>query len=82
MKLGAVGYLEKPAGRFVTLFNANNPSATGDGRVDGMPTINGYGTFREAAVRLDKRPVAQKGFDMIQRLLTFKRSGTGDGTFS
>lgn len=82
VRLGAVGYLSKPSGRFVTLFNSFNPSGASDRRVHGMPSIYGYGAVRETAMRLDRRNIAQIGFDIIQGLLTFKKSGAGDSTFS
>lgn len=82
VRLGAVGYLSKPSGRFVSLFNSFNPSGTPDARVHGLPSIYGYGAVREAATRLDRRNIAQIGIDMIQGLLTFKKGSGMDTLFS
>lgn len=82
MRLGAVGYLSKPSGRFVTLFNALNPWSGPDSRVHGLPSIFGYGSVRQDSARQDKRNIAQIGIDMIQGLLTFRKGSAADGTFS
>ncbi|KAF8513302.1 hypothetical protein JB92DRAFT_2924631 [Gautieria morchelliformis] len=77
VSLGAIGYLSKPRGNFVTLFNALNPSGAPDSRVHGMPSIYGYGVVREATSRQDRRNIAQIGIDMIQGLLTFRKGSAG-----
>ena len=68
--LGSVGYLLKPEGRFVTLFNAFDPPKTSE-RTKGMPSLYGYGRLTQASQRQDRR--AARGLTaMIQGLLTFK----------
>jgi abelson tyrosine-protein kinase 1 len=79
VRLGAVGYLSKPSGKFVTLFNSLTPLSATD---HGLPSIHGYGTVREASARQDRRNIAQIGMDIIQGLLTFKKGSTTDGMFS
>ncbi|KAF8584749.1 hypothetical protein K439DRAFT_1653139 [Ramaria rubella] len=82
VRLGAVGYLSKPTGHFVTFFNSFNPSGSSDSRVHALPSIYGYGSVREATSRQDRRNFAQIGIDIIQGLLTFKKGGVVDSTFS
>jgi len=61
-----VGYLRKPGGRFVTLFNAFNPSQTKDAISPMKPVVTGI-------QRHDTRTMAQRGLDMIKEgLLTFR----------
>ncbi|PCH42817.1 hypothetical protein WOLCODRAFT_25573 [Wolfiporia cocos MD-104 SS10] len=74
--LGAVGYLAKPAGEFVTLFNAFKPYESSDGRTGGMASIEGYGRVSSGSHRQDKRSVAQRGMDMIQSWLSSRSSPT------
>ncbi|KDQ11798.1 hypothetical protein BOTBODRAFT_35049 [Botryobasidium botryosum FD-172 SS1] len=62
VKLGAVGYLQKPHGRFVTLFNAFEPGASSDGRLD-LPSIHGYGLCEVDSFQQNKRNAAQRGLD-------------------
>ncbi|EIW75046.1 hypothetical protein CONPUDRAFT_140363 [Coniophora puteana RWD-64-598 SS2] len=83
--LGSVGYLSKPSGEFVVLFNALDPVKTSDGVLSGMPRLQGYGDVKEGKQRQDKRNAAQRTFlDAIPRslagLLTFKDKG--DGSYS
>ena len=77
--LGSVGYLLKPEGKFVTLFNAFDPPKSSDNRAKGMPSLYGYGRLTQASQRQDRR--AARGLAaMIQGLLTFKTRH--DGEFS
>jgi hypothetical protein len=75
--LGAVGYLSKPKGEFVTLFNAFSPEKAADPNVKALPSIWGYGRLNVGSYRQDKRNAVQRGVDAIQGLLTFK--GRSDG---
>jgi hypothetical protein len=75
--LGAVGYLSKPKGEFVTLFNAFSPEKATDPNVKALPSIWGYGRLNVGSYRQDKRNAVQRGVDAIQGLLTFK--GRNDG---
>ncbi|KAF8889717.1 hypothetical protein CPB85DRAFT_1333584 [Mucidula mucida] len=64
--LGAVGYLHKPEGTFVTLFNAINPSKSPDNQhPHTLPSIHGYGSVSAQSSRYDQRNAAQRGFDAI-----------------
>jgi abelson tyrosine-protein kinase 1 len=78
--LGAVGYLSKPGGEFVTLFNSFDPAKSSDGVARNMPSLYGYGRVTQGNQRQDKRSVAQRGLDAISGLLTFKKQD--DGSFS
>ncbi|KAJ6589026.1 hypothetical protein B0H19DRAFT_1058099 [Mycena capillaripes] len=66
--LGAVGFLDKSSGKFVTLFNCFHPE------VGGMPSVYGYGRVTTGSQRQDKRTVAQRGLDAIPGLLTSSQS--------
>ncbi|KDQ23602.1 hypothetical protein PLEOSDRAFT_1078986 [Pleurotus ostreatus PC15] len=61
--LGAVGYLRKPQGSFVTLFNAVNPFKTAG--ID-MASLKGYGDFSTGKQRQDKRNFAQRKLDTVK----------------
>ena len=74
VELGAVGYLSKPAGGFITLFNANNPRLCDDPRIQSLPSIHGYGQVVEGVERLPKKTVTQRAIDMIVGSLTFRNS--------
>ncbi|EGO28920.1 hypothetical protein SERLADRAFT_413601 [Serpula lacrymans var. lacrymans S7.9] len=74
--LGAVGYLSKPNGEFVTLFNSLNPVKTSNGVLKDMPSLYGYGRVSTGNQRSDKRNAAQRGFlDALAGFLTFKLKG-------
>lgn len=77
--LGAIGYLSKPKGEFVTLFNAFNPQRSASTVLLGkdLPSVHGYGKVSTGSQRQDKRNAAQRGLDAIAGLLTFKGRGGG-----
>ena len=70
VELGAVGYLDKRIGRFVTLLNAFDPVTTSNGRAKGMPSLYGYGKVAKGEKNIG-RNAAQRGLDKIQGLLPF-----------
>lgn len=74
VQVGAVGYLSKPQGRFVTLFNALTPDKATHAAVKSLPSILGYGPAQLGIHRQDRRSVTQKGMDAISGLLTFRTS--------
>lgn len=74
IKLGDVGYLHKPSGEFISLFNSISPRRSSNGFVNGMPSLDGYGTVLRGEQRQDKRNAAQRGFDALSGFLTFKSS--------
>jgi abelson tyrosine-protein kinase 1 len=76
VSLGDVGFLEKPAGSFRTLFNAFNPEATSQGLMKNLPRLQGYGDVKTDSQRMDKRNPAQRGFDVIQQWNPFRKVGT------
>ena len=80
VQLGAVGYLSKPSGTFVTLFNSFDPYKSSGGTVMGMPSVYGYGRVQKGNQRQDKRNAAQRGLDAFVGLLTWRNKG--DGTVS
>ncbi|KAG6889171.1 hypothetical protein C0992_006218 [Termitomyces sp. T32_za158] len=61
VKLGAVGYLLKPEGKFITLFNSFSPEKSGESAVRGLPSLYGYGKVSSGSQRQDKRNAAQSG---------------------
>jgi hypothetical protein len=70
--LGAVGYLEKPGGRFITLFNSFDPTKCSDAAMASLPSLYGYGRINRGEQRQDKRGAARRGLDALAGLLTFK----------
>lgn len=75
VELGAVGYLSKPKGEFVTLFNAIDPLQSCDERLRQLPSMYGYGKFEIQKREGGKRNVAQRGLDALSGFLTFKSRG-------
>ncbi|KAL0952988.1 hypothetical protein HGRIS_007199 [Hohenbuehelia grisea] len=67
--VGSVGYLLKPNGSFVTLFNAFNPLKSAGVN---LPSLHGYGLVSVGKQRQDKRSAAQRGLDVVAGL--FKSS--------
>ncbi|KAJ7188007.1 hypothetical protein C8R46DRAFT_1205222 [Mycena filopes] len=72
VSLGAVGYLSKPTGAFVTIFNCFTPEKSATGLLRTLPSVHGYGQVATGSQRQDKRNAAQRGLDAIAGLLTFK----------
>lgn len=75
VELGAVGYLLKPKGEFITLFNAVDPLQSCDERLRHLPSMYGYGKFEVQKREEAKRSVAQRSLDAISVFLTFKTRG-------
>ncbi|OCH89375.1 hypothetical protein OBBRIDRAFT_668393 [Obba rivulosa] len=73
--LGAVGYHEKPSGKFVTLFNSFRPGETSGGVASDIPSLFGYGPVTTGNQPQNKRNVAQRGMDMIQQWLGVRSNG-------
>ncbi|KAE9407480.1 hypothetical protein BT96DRAFT_933245 [Gymnopus androsaceus JB14] len=73
--LGAIGYLSKPKGEFITLFNAFHPQKSDSTLAKDLPSVHGYGKVSTGSQRQDKRNAAQRGLDAIAGLLTFKGRG-------
>lgn len=78
VELGAVGYLSRPSGSFVTLFNSFNPQKSSAGKCEGMPSLYGYGSVSKGSQRIMRRSAAQRGLDVIQGLLWFRSRSSGD----
>ena len=66
MAIGSVGYLRKPEGEFVTLFNAFDPPRTSGGVLGGMANLHGYGNVRKRSQRHDKQNRTQRGLNTLQ----------------
>lgn len=77
VEVGAVGFLSKPCGTFVTLFNSFDPPKSSGGRTKGMASLYGYGRPKRGSQRQDKRTAAQRSLDVIYGLMTFKSRGEG-----
>ncbi|TRM55658.1 hypothetical protein BD626DRAFT_416005 [Schizophyllum amplum] len=77
VEVGAVGYLSRPAGRFVTLFNAFTPHHASDAMVRGLPPVTGYGMYRLCMKQVEKRGLAQRKLDAIVGFLTYRGRGGG-----
>ncbi|KAJ7617179.1 hypothetical protein FB45DRAFT_756602 [Roridomyces roridus] len=74
ISLGAVGFLDRLSGEFVTLLNCFYPDKAVNGGGDGMPSVYGYGRVTTGNQRQEKRTAAQRGLEMIAGLLTFRKS--------
>ncbi|KDR78069.1 hypothetical protein GALMADRAFT_245050, partial [Galerina marginata CBS 339.88] len=74
IEIGAVGYLCKPKGNFVTLFNAYDPRKSYHPGIQLLPSIHGYGDVKDDVQRLPKKTVTQKALDMIIGSLAFRNS--------
>lgn len=72
VQIGDVGYLSKPQGTFVTLFNVIKPSKAVVNL--GLGPVSEYGSVSRGSMRLEKRSAAQKGLDAFSGFLTFNRS--------
>ncbi|KAF7759675.1 hypothetical protein Agabi119p4_11370 [Agaricus bisporus var. burnettii] len=68
--IGAVGYMVRPTGSFVTLFNAITPCDSPDPRVANMPSIRGYGSISIGSHRHVTRNVAKRGLDAVVEFLS------------
>jgi len=79
VQLGAVGYLQKPEGRFVTIMNALHPGTSEDPAWREFPSVRGYGEVEEGSETQDKRSLPQKGWDSIIGLLTRTKKGGKEG---
>jgi len=75
--LGAVGYLSKPAGSFVTLFNVFDPAGTSGGAASQLPRLNGYGEVAQGSQRQDRRSATQRGYDFLQGFIARKKDEQG-----
>lgn len=80
--LGAVGYLSKPHGEFVTLFNAFRPYESSNGLTGDMASLEGFGKVSTGTQRQDKRTVAQRGMAMIQSWITSKSGSSSTAAVS
>lgn len=73
IRLGAVGYLDKPSGEFITLFNSFDPVQSSNiDVIKDLPSLFGYGRVSRHELRQDKRNAAQRGLDALSGFLTFK----------
>ncbi|KAF9218645.1 hypothetical protein BS17DRAFT_720020, partial [Gyrodon lividus] len=75
VKLGAVGYLSKPKGEFVTLCNALEPFKSSEQSLRRLPSMYGYGKFNKYGREENKRSVAQRSLDALSGFLMFKTRG-------
>ncbi|KAF9233130.1 hypothetical protein BU15DRAFT_80438 [Melanogaster broomeanus] len=75
VELGAVGYLSKPNGEFITLFNALDPSKGSEDSLRGLPSMYKYGDFTKYGREDNVRDVAQRSLDALSGSLTFKTRG-------
>ncbi|KAF9481061.1 hypothetical protein BDN70DRAFT_876798 [Pholiota conissans] len=68
VEIGAVGYLAKPEGTFVTFFNALNPSTSTHPDIQSLPSIHGYGLVKDGIHREPKPTIAQRAMEIIGSL--------------
>lgn len=81
VELGAVGYLSKPDGAFVTLLNAFSPQKSTHPILRTLPSVYGYGNVTLGSHRYDKRTNLQAVMDTVIGWITF-RTMKADGQIS
>lgn len=52
--VGAVGYLQKSSGSFITFFNAFSPRTSKHPEIQSLPSLNGYGEVKVKLTKPDK----------------------------
>ncbi|KAF9529086.1 hypothetical protein CPB83DRAFT_812894 [Crepidotus variabilis] len=67
--IGDVGYLSKPRGAFISLFNAIKPMKS---MIINFPSMAEYGSVTRGSLQLDKRTAAQKSIDAFSGFLAFR----------
>ncbi|PPQ72431.1 hypothetical protein CVT24_003126 [Panaeolus cyanescens] len=72
VEIGAVGYLSKPAGQFVTLFNSMTPTKSDNLDIKALRPLGKYGATTIGIQKSDTRTVTQKAYDLIAGSLTFR----------
>jgi abelson tyrosine-protein kinase 1 len=72
VEVGAVGYLSKPQGHFVTLFNAFTPSKADNLGIQSLPSIRAYGPVQLATNQEGRRTIIQNSMDTLAGLLAFR----------
>ncbi|KAF5329648.1 hypothetical protein D9619_008927 [Psilocybe cf. subviscida] len=75
VQIGDVGYLSKPSGTFVTLFNSLKTHKHPSLPHSGLQSMSEYGNVVKGVLRMDKRNVARKGLDAVSGFLTLKSRG-------
>lgn len=76
--VGAVGYLERPRGRFITLFNALHPRHASDHAVTTLHPLGAYGHAAVGKTTKELRTSLERGRALVNGILRFrsKRLGT------
>ncbi|PPR04355.1 hypothetical protein CVT24_013207 [Panaeolus cyanescens] len=72
--VGAVGYLSKPAGQFVTLFNAFRPHKAENFIVRHLQPLRLPGEHHIGVKKFDRRTPAQRAYDLITKSLSLPQS--------
>ena len=70
--IGAVGYLSKVDGGFVTFFNAFKPTLADHPGIKSLPSVYGYGTVKYGVQPRAQKSLAQKAKDKFVASLTFR----------
>ena len=70
--IGAVGYLSKVDGGFVTFFNAFKPTLADHPGIKSLPSVHGYGTVKYGVQPRAQKSLAQKAIDKFVASLTFR----------
>lgn len=69
-----MGFLSRPEGSFVTLFNATEPHKSSNPAVENLPSVYGYGNV-QVGLQQEKRNAAKRGIDAFMGLLTPRNKG-------
>ncbi|RDB20038.1 hypothetical protein Hypma_012989 [Hypsizygus marmoreus] len=73
--LGAVGYLSRTTGSFISLFNSFDPTNAIEVAARSLPSLRGYGHVSSNAQQQERRNVAQRGLDAFVGLLKSTKWG-------
>ncbi|GJE88953.1 hypothetical protein PsYK624_050410 [Phanerochaete sordida] len=68
--VGAIGYLKKPEGSFVTLSNAFSPPGAKDGHSNGLPSLGGYGRTPVSTEKIEKRSSGRRALGHLQGIVS------------
>ena len=77
MQLGVVGYLLKPVGSFVTLFNVFDLVGMSGGVASQLLWLSGYGEVVQGSQQQDQRSATQCGYDFLQGFIVWKKDEQG-----
>ncbi|KAF9039913.1 hypothetical protein BJ165DRAFT_1494598 [Panaeolus papilionaceus] len=73
VEVGAVGFLSKPAGQFVTLFNAITPEKCHEIKIRSLSSLRNNGNVAIGVDKSDSRRLSRKAYDFISGSRTLSK---------